>query len=88
MEACWSADSQYVVAGGMDGSIYSWSRSSGELISQADGHPTYPLVCRFNPRKGDDCFCLYQCGKDPKLFKFLGFLVARSVTTRREPIQL
>ena len=52
MEACWSADSQYVIAGGMDGSVYSWSRSSGELISQADGHPTYPLVCRFNPQRG------------------------------------
>ena len=29
LEASWSADSQYVVAGGMGGSIYRWSRSTG-----------------------------------------------------------
>lgn len=51
MEASWTADAQYVVAGAMDGSLYTWSRSTGELVAQADGHPTYPLVCRFNPRK-------------------------------------
>ena len=43
MEACWSADSGYVVAGGMDGSIYGWSRGSWRIDQSSGCTPHIPL---------------------------------------------
>lgn len=50
LQPSFSTDSSYVYCGGQDGRICVWDAETGSIITQLEGHTSYPLVVKSNPR--------------------------------------
>lgn len=50
LQPCYSTDSRHIFCGAPDGKINVWSREDGRVVTQLEGHASYPLVVKCNPR--------------------------------------
>jgi COMPASS component SWD2 len=50
LQPSFSQDARFVACGSQDGKIHFWERITGKALLQLEGHSSYPLVVKFNPR--------------------------------------
>lgn len=51
LEACFSADAEYILAGAEDGSIWRWHTRTGQVLPALKGHPGAVGAIKCNPTR-------------------------------------
>ena len=51
LEACFSADAEYIVAGSEDGSIWRWHTRNGQVLPALKGHPGPVTAIKCSPTR-------------------------------------
>lgn len=50
LKPTFSADAKQVLCGSQDGKIHIWDRHTGEVVGQLEGHASYPMLVKCNPK--------------------------------------